>query len=79
MWIIVIAIDIVTSLLFHWLLYKSCMDISETGSYVQVKEDIALSQDQHRGALKHLGGETHWFQISAEGQICPTPSVHWAG
>lgn len=29
--------------------------------------------------LKCLAGKTHWFQISAEGQICPTLSVHWVG
>lgn len=49
MWIIEISIDIVTSFLVHWLLYKSCMDRSETGSFVQVYEDIAASQDQHHG------------------------------
>ncbi len=56
MWVIEIAIDILTSLLIHWLLYKSGMDRSETGSYVQVQEAMAASQDQHLGPSNVWGG-----------------------
>lgn len=30
-------------------------------------------------ALKGSRGKTHWFQISAEGQISPTLTARWAG
>lgn len=45
---------------------------------VQAKEDIALSQDQYIGPSDIWEGKTHWFQICAEGRICPCLSV-WDG
>lgn len=65
MWITEIAIDIVASLLVHWLLYKSCMDRSETGSCVQVQGRFcpltrsttwALQKKKEKEA--HFRGET---------------------
>lgn len=57
-----------TSLLFHWLLYRSGKDRIETERQVQAKEDVALTQDQHSGPSDIWEGTNTDFRSVLKGK-----------